>query len=209
MRTNVQRNITTATIASLCLKRYAVRRKTKGRYWAITAVSALTALEKWTRLDGNCASCSRAGPYGKCRITQKLYSRCYAGEAGCAVTVHDDSHTHEDRSRQMLAQSGQSTLNALLLMNGGAVAAFLTFLTPLIEEGEVQPEFISAFSSFIYGLLAVVSAFATIHLCILASVYKWKRASNSLYVVTVALCFASAFAFLLGVFQALHAVQSA
>ena len=120
-----------------------------------------------------------------------------------------DEVTYEDRSREMLAHSGQSTLNALLLMNGGAVAAFLTFLTPLIQTGKVQPQFVSALQSFIYGLLLVVVGFATIHLCILASKYLWARTADSLYVVTLIFCLASGVGFMYGVSAAMHAVELA
>jgi len=122
---------------------------------------------------------------------------------------NDANVTYEDRSREMLAQSGQSTLNALLVMNGGAVAAFLTFLTPLIEKGQVQPEFVSALTYFIYGLVSVVVAFASIHLCILASKYHRDTLSIVLYLCTAALGIISGSWFISGALSAMRAVQAA
>jgi hypothetical protein len=125
------------------------------------------------------------------------------------VETGPDRVTYEDRTREMLAQSGQSTLNALLFMNGGAVAAFLTFLTPLIQTGKVQAAFIAALTSFIYGLLSVVVAFGTIHLCILASRFHYNKAAHWLYGATVVFSLGSAVGFMYGVWRALGALQSA
>jgi len=114
-----------------------------------------------------------------------------------------------DRSREMLAQSGQSTLNALLVMNGGATAAFLTFLTPLIEKSSVDGKFVAALEWFIYGLIAVVIAFATIHLCILFVRYNKNGAANVFYALTVIAGLISGGSFILGVNQAKDAVVKA
>jgi hypothetical protein len=115
----------------------------------------------------------------------------------------------EDRSREMLAQSGQSTLNALLVMNGGATAAFLTFLTPLIEKRDVEGDFVTALGCFIAGLVAVAIAFATIHTCVLAVRYQWNCTANWFYGITFALGLLSGGCFIFGVLQAMEQVDLA
>lgn len=113
----------------------------------------------------------------------------------------------EDRSRELLAQSGQSTLNALLVMNGGATAAFLAFLTPLVDKGKFSPGFALALTFFVVGLVAVVIAFATIHVCILSVRYYWHKTANWFYVFTFLLGCLSGGLFIAGSIKAMNAVK--
>lgn len=93
-------------------------------------------------------------------------------------------------------------------MNGGAAAAFLTFLSPLIKDESDATEFLAALGFFVYGLLFTVIAFGTIHLSLLSSGFNKPRASTTFYLVTLCLCTFAAILFLRGVFTALHAAAS-
>src|SRR5262245_51410514 len=121
------------------------------------------------------------------------------------MSGHRDPVTYEDRTREMLAQSGQCTLNALLIMNGGAVGAYLTFLTELLRKGPVHATFIDSLQSFIFGLLSVVIAFGTIHICILANRFHWLKSAYVLYGATVVFSLLSGGGFMYGVWLAREA----
>jgi hypothetical protein len=120
---------------------------------------------------------------------------------------------------ETVVSSGQSALRALLTMNGGATIAFLTFIGHLIDKGEALPTasvlpaasvplFVGALQLFIYGTFLTVFAYGTIFLTNCLSSVKWKKSSNWMFGVTVALGFAAIGCFLFGSWRAVDAFQS-
>lgn len=67
-----------------------------------------------------------------------------------------------------VVSSGQSTLKALLTMNGGASVAFLAFIASAVERGGVSPDagrmFVTAMQWFIMGTFMSVCAYGAIFL---------------------------------------------
>jgi len=85
--------------------------------------------------------------------------------------------------------SGQSTLKALLAMNGGASIAFLAFIGSAIEKESIPPDagrlLISAMQFFITGTFLTVFAFGTIFLTNCLSSIERKTASNVMFGFTI------------------------
>jgi hypothetical protein len=100
-----------------------------------------------------------------------------------------------------VVSSGQSALQALLTLNGGATIAFLTFIGHLWDKGKVPPPestriLISALRLFIYGAFFAVLAYGTIFLTNCLSSVHWDQASNVMFGITVTCGFLSLGCFL-------------
>jgi hypothetical protein len=89
-----------------------------------------------------------------------------------------------------IVNNGQSTLRALLTMNGGATLAFLTFLGHLFEKGTPQkadtPLLLEALTYFVAGTFAAVLGYGLIFLANVFSYQGWHKTTNVMFCVTIA-----------------------
>jgi hypothetical protein len=111
-----------------------------------------------------------------------------------------------------VVSSGQSTLRALLTMNGGATIAFLTFIGHLWDSKALTPGsvhlFVGALQLFIYGTFVTVLAYGMIFLTNCFSSVSWHKSSHSMFGVTLVCGFASVGCFLAASWRAVEAFQS-
>ena len=88
-----------------------------------------------------------------------------------------------------IVDNGQSTLRALLTMNGGATLAFLTFLGHLFEKATPQktdlPLLLDALQYFVWGTFAAVLGYGLIFLANVFSYGGWHKTTNGMFVVSV------------------------
>ena len=103
---------------------------------------------------------------------------------------------------KLVAESGQSTLKALLLLNGGAAVAFLAFLGAVLKEPGLGPEQAAAFGfvmrCFLVGAFFSVCASATTYLSNLIQSQGWHRSGIGVLVATIILGIISLGAFFIG-----------
>jgi len=108
-----------------------------------------------------------------------------------------------------IVNNGQSTLKALLTMNGGATIAFLTFIGHLLEKGTPQPAnmhaLLGALQYFITGTFFAVLAYGLIFLTNCFSYVGWNRTTNAMFGITIVASFASIGCFLYGSLRAVAA----
>jgi hypothetical protein len=104
--------------------------------------------------------------------------------------------------------SGQSTLKALLTMNGGATIAFLTFVQRISEDKShpaIMPVVFGALQYFIFGTFFAVLGYGFIFLTNCFSYVGYRRTSNVMFGVTIAACFVSIGCFLIASVRAVAA----
>jgi hypothetical protein len=118
---------------------------------------------------------------------------------------------HETKYKTVVS-SGQSTLNALLTMNGGATLAFLSFIAHLLDNKTLSPAsvplFVPALQLFIYGTFITVFAYGTIFLTNCLSAREWFKSSHWMFGVTLLCGFASIGLFLAASWSAVDAFQT-
>jgi len=99
-----------------------------------------------------------------------------------------------------IVSNGQSTLKALLTMNGGATIAFLTFIGHLMEKGTPQPQnlqvLLGALQYFILGTFFAVLGYGLIFLTNCFSYVEWNKTTNAMFGLTLVSSFASIGCFL-------------
>ncbi len=104
--------------------------------------------------------------------------------------------------QKLVAESGQSALKAMLLLNGGAAVAFLAFLGAVLKEPGLGPEQAAAFGfvmrCFLVGAFFSVCASGTTYLSNLIQVIGWPRAGIGVLLFTVLLGIISLGAFFVG-----------
>jgi hypothetical protein len=112
-----------------------------------------------------------------------------------------------------VVSSGQSTLRALLTMNGGGTIAFLAFIGHIMEAGSMSVEsarlFVSAMALFIYGTFSAVLAYGTIFLTNCLSRINWRRGSDCMFAITLLCGLASLVFFLIASLKAIEGFRVA
>jgi hypothetical protein len=98
-----------------------------------------------------------------------------------------------EKKYDTVVSSGQSALNALLTMNGGASLAFLAFIgNALKEHVPMQNDgIVHALQFFIAGTFMTVCAFGTIFLTNCFSSISWRRTSDAMFGLTLFCGFAA------------------
>jgi len=119
--------------------------------------------------------------------------------------------------REIFAETGHKTLNALLIVTGGATVAFLTFIGSCLKELPAHSRAISAAAHTF--ALTVQSFVLSVGLCILmyfatylshgAYHFRCDRLGNVLGGITIFLGFACLFVFIFGSVQAIRALEVA
>jgi len=113
-----------------------------------------------------------------------------------------------EKKYDTVVSSGQSALNALLTLNGGAILAFLTFIGHLVDNRIVPREGVNglviALAMFIVGTFLAVLAYGMIFLTNVYSRINLLERSDRLFKTTVTLGFASITFFLFGSAQAVR-----
>jgi hypothetical protein len=89
---------------------------------------------------------------------------------------------------QTAVSNGQSALKALLILNGGAAIAFLSFMGVAIQRAQLKPDvleyFVFALWGFIFGAFAAVLSAGAIFLTNCCSYKNWTGAANFFFGVT-------------------------
>ncbi len=120
------------------------------------------------------------------------------------------SYINLEKKYDTVVSSGQSTLKALLTLNGGASLAFLAFIEHAlaqklpIERGGL----VLALQLFIAGTFMTVCAFGTIFLTNCFSSVRWNRTSNAMFVITLLCGFSSLFLFVWASGTAIHGFEA-
>lgn len=129
-----------------------------------------------------------------------------------------DKTEAKNARRQIFTDTGQSTLKALLIVSGGAAAAFLAFLGTILDEpgmleklapGAIE-SFADAIQSYIVSVALAVLTFGTTffsHACYYLKHHDgdaWDKAGTVVMIATVFIGFLCIVFFLRGSFQAIH-----
>jgi hypothetical protein len=115
--------------------------------------------------------------------------------------------------RAIFAETGHRTLNALLIVSGGATIAFLSFLGSAFKEGDVIARigpsaakgFIVALQFFVASVACCVLAHGTTYLGHGAYHFRRDKTGLVLMVITAVLALASISAFVYGSYAAIDA----
>jgi hypothetical protein len=128
------------------------------------------------------------------------------------TTIETSDAVNPIKKYDTVVSSGQSALNALLTMNGGATLAFLTFIGHLWDKDTLPRDsvdlLVGALQFFIYGTFLAVLAYGTIFLTNCLSSVKWKKTSEWMFGFTVLSGFASAACFLAACGRAVGGFES-
>ncbi|MFL5066860.1 MAG: hypothetical protein ACJ8ED_19625 [Xanthobacteraceae bacterium] len=119
--------------------------------------------------------------------------------------------------REIFAETGHRTLNALLIVSGGAAVSFLTFLGSAVKEvGAVQQVgstatrgFILAMQLFIAAVVSCIVAHGTTYFSHGAYHFRHDRTGHVLMGVTIFLGFACVGMFVYGSYAAIDAFAHA
>ena len=107
----------------------------------------------------------------------------------------DRDEQYRKEFRPILAETGHKTLNALLIVSGGAVIAFLTFLGAAFQHREIAARiapqaiqgFIQAMQFFVWSVLIGVLAHGITYLSHGAYHLRWERIGNVLAAFAIVL----------------------
>jgi len=129
-------------------------------------------------------------------------------------SVGDEEYRRE--FREIFAETGHRTLNALLIVTGGATVAFLTFIGTCLKElpahdlavATAAPLFALAVQCFVSSVGLCLLMHFTTYLSHGAYHFRYDRVGNVLGGVTVFLGFACLFVFLFGSIQAIRAIEA-
>lgn len=103
--------------------------------------------------------------------------------------ANPDTEITKAKKYDTVVKSGQATLKALLILDGGATIAFLVFMQNILQKPVVNIRtgsfFIEAMQWFIWGTFSAVLSFGAIFLTNCLSLVGWNRASNAFFAVTL------------------------
>jgi hypothetical protein len=132
--------------------------------------------------------------------------------------MSDDLELQEKRElRSIFVETGHKTLNALLLVSGGTAISFLTFLGAAFKDLAVIEKlgagaasgFVLSLQAYVLSVAIAVLAYGTTYIGHACYHLKFHRAGLTLAVITVILGFACFFAFAVGSYSAIEALQLA
>ena len=102
---------------------------------------------------------------------------------------HNGEKITKAKKYDTVVKSGQATLKALLILNGGATIAFLAFMQNILQKPVVNLHagkfFIDAMQWFIWGTFCAVLSFGAIFFTNCLSYVGWPRASGTLFFITL------------------------
>jgi hypothetical protein len=105
--------------------------------------------------------------------------------------VDHNGKVTEAKKYDTVVKSGQATLKALLILNGGAAIAFLAFMQNILQKPVVNLHagkfFIDAMQLFIWGTFCAVLSFGAIFFTNCLSYVGWDRTSSAFFIVTLAI----------------------
>lgn len=118
--------------------------------------------------------------------------------------------------REIYAETGQKTLNALLIISGGSVTVFLSFLGNLVSKPEIVASldsakligFGSALADFVASVALCVAAYGTTYLSHGAFHFRYDRLGYIFGGITILLWGISLFEFISGSFTVFHLLNS-
>jgi hypothetical protein len=125
---------------------------------------------------------------------------------------HEDANFRRD-FRTIFADTGHRTLNALLIVSGGAAVSFLTFIgSSLTAPGvaarigtDATEGFAFAMQLFVGSVACCVLAHGLTYLSHAAYYFQYNRSGNALMGVVVVLCVACIATFVYGSYAAIEA----
>lgn len=119
--------------------------------------------------------------------------------------------------RKIFADTGKGTLNALLIVSGGATISFLSFLGNAVKEGGIANRigdsatagFIPAMQWFVASVSLCVLGHGTTYFSHGAYYFRYERTGAAFAIVTIVLELACVGAFVYGSFAAINAFTDA
>ena len=127
------------------------------------------------------------------------------------IAVMNANHLSRIEAFKAAVGAGKEALNALLLINGGAVVALLGFMGALISKGMASAlglQLSSSLLHFGFGVFAGALGFASRYLAQFAFASQWERSGTATNVVSIVVAIVGFVAFGLGLHDAFLAFNA-